>query len=186
MWRIERNDELYHHGVKGQKWGKRRYQNQDGSLTPAGKERYSKKLTKMYAQLGRTQGRAEYYKQKGKAVAKEQDKNAKLYEEHAKLYDSGGKHMAAAGYRMKSEQARAESKRIKEENQAMVRSCIARVEKMNTKISKLESKSGTKLGKDIVDSILKENKLKGYNAEKWWDEVGRQEYNTNTNADEQS
>lgn len=34
-------DELYHHGVKGQRWGIRRYQNKDGSLTPAGKKRYS-------------------------------------------------------------------------------------------------------------------------------------------------
>lgn len=34
------SDELYHHGIKGQKWGRRRYQNKDGSLTPAGKERY--------------------------------------------------------------------------------------------------------------------------------------------------
>lgn len=32
--------ELYHHGVKGMKWGVRRYQNKDGSLTPAGKKRY--------------------------------------------------------------------------------------------------------------------------------------------------
>ena len=34
--------ELYHWGIKGQKWGQRRYQNKDGSLTPAGKKRYSK------------------------------------------------------------------------------------------------------------------------------------------------
>ena len=33
-------DELYHHGIKGQKWGIRRYQNPDGSLTPAGIARY--------------------------------------------------------------------------------------------------------------------------------------------------
>ena len=33
-------DEIYHHGIKGQKWGVRRFQNKDGSLTPAGKERY--------------------------------------------------------------------------------------------------------------------------------------------------
>ena len=32
-------NELYHHGVKGQKWGVRRYQNADGSLTSAGKRR---------------------------------------------------------------------------------------------------------------------------------------------------
>ena len=33
-------DELHHHGVKGQKWGVRRYQNKDGSLTPEGRSRY--------------------------------------------------------------------------------------------------------------------------------------------------
>ena len=31
---------LYHHGILGQKWGIRRFQNEDGSLTPAGKKRY--------------------------------------------------------------------------------------------------------------------------------------------------
>lgn len=35
------DDELEHYGVKGQKWGIRNYQNVDGTLTAAGKERYS-------------------------------------------------------------------------------------------------------------------------------------------------
>lgn len=35
------NTEIYHHGIKGQKWGVRRYQYADGSLTPAGQKRYN-------------------------------------------------------------------------------------------------------------------------------------------------
>lgn len=34
------SDYLAHHGILGQKWGVRRYQNEDGSLTEAGKKRY--------------------------------------------------------------------------------------------------------------------------------------------------
>lgn len=30
---------IYHHGIKGQRWGVRRFQNQDGTLTPAGRQR---------------------------------------------------------------------------------------------------------------------------------------------------
>ena len=35
-------NELYHHGIKGQRWGIRRYQNKDGSLTALGKKRAAK------------------------------------------------------------------------------------------------------------------------------------------------
>lgn len=37
-------NELYHHGIKGMKWGVRRYQNSDGSLTAAGKKRYDRDI----------------------------------------------------------------------------------------------------------------------------------------------
>ena len=36
------DDELYHWGIKGQRWGERRFQNEDGSWTPEGRERYGK------------------------------------------------------------------------------------------------------------------------------------------------
>lgn len=41
------NNEIYHHGIIGQKWGVRRYQNSDGTLTDAGKKRYSAEMEKL-------------------------------------------------------------------------------------------------------------------------------------------
>lgn len=68
------SEELYHHGIKGMKWGVRRYQNADGSLTAAGKKRLSKELSKEYkrnydsAQPFKTSEK--YKKQVGEAVDK--------------------------------------------------------------------------------------------------------------------
>lgn len=73
------DDYLMHHGIKNQKWGIRRFQNEDGSLTPEGMKRY---------------GRSEYYDKKiSKADAKSrkaanEGKNIKsrFYQKRSKLY----------------------------------------------------------------------------------------------------
>ena len=44
----ENSDFLMHHGIKGQKWGERRFQNEDGTLTSEGKARYQKLMEITY------------------------------------------------------------------------------------------------------------------------------------------
>ena len=43
-------NELVHWGIKGMRWGVRRYQNKDGTLTPAGRKRYENELSKLKEQ----------------------------------------------------------------------------------------------------------------------------------------
>ena len=42
MWNYVQSNELYHYGIRGQRWGIRRFQNPDGSLTPAGRKRVAR------------------------------------------------------------------------------------------------------------------------------------------------
>lgn len=102
-------DELMHHGIKKQRWGVRRYQNPDGSLTPAGRARYEKgfnKETKRLAKKDRKDTRiikkkykdkAERQKalnlQKGRIARRDakrfEDRNDKLFDYQKKSNDSG-------------------------------------------------------------------------------------------------
>lgn len=76
--------ELYHWGIKGMKWGQRRYQNKDGSLTPAGKKRYAKEEMSL-------KERERYIKGREKAAARQAKLDAKKAELDAreKALDGG-------------------------------------------------------------------------------------------------
>ena len=90
------NEYLAHHGIKGQKWGVRRYQNEDGTLTDAGKKRYNtdsahstqKSLNKIEVQNSKLREKSAV--EKIKAEKAYQRNNDEKYEKHrlkAEEYD---------------------------------------------------------------------------------------------------
>lgn len=70
-------EELYHHGIKGQRWGVRRFQDAAGALTEAGRQRYgyAKKAAKFGVAL--TKAKAEHYGVQAKNKAKDLEISAK-------------------------------------------------------------------------------------------------------------
>lgn len=84
---MENNNDIYHHGIIGQKWGIRRYQNKDGSLTPAGKRRATKleseyqKLTKKPIKL-----KKKSIKEMSDAELKQRINRARLEKDYRSIY----------------------------------------------------------------------------------------------------
>lgn len=75
------NGELYHWGIKGMKWGVRRYQNKDGSLTPDGLKRYRKE----YDDIKLTQKLHERAKTENKTgISAFDNYNSKYYDKQAR------------------------------------------------------------------------------------------------------
>ena len=80
-------DCLEHHGILGQKWGVRRYQNEDGSLTEAGKRRYDREVAKeqrVARSIEKSERRMRIKEAKASAKASEMESKARILEAKAR------------------------------------------------------------------------------------------------------
>lgn len=184
-------NELYHHGIKGQRWGVRRFQTEDGSLTNAGLKRYaalSKKQTALSSKLAsidskKTQITTKYntvgHAKQEARVARLKEKRNKLERKVSKLEQRAlkGKDIGYFGrktlnkaYKLDRKIASQSKAKLKFDKQiskldaqsAKVQKCI---ERYNKKLNQLDPKHEA-AGKIYVDKLKIDEKANGAESTK--------------------
>lgn len=181
----EYSDELEHAGIKGMKWGQRRYQNPDGSLTPLGRKHYGKEAAKKVKPKTTAVKEAKPKKEKEdptnfrelrrKNIKKMTDAELKRYKERMDLENNAkqAKTNALAAKNKLKQEKRAERKNKAEsgvlarlgKRLAVFSSISTSVQNIMEKVTKIgqgaeDFKDGVKKGKAAIKDTINGSKKK--------------------------
>lgn len=142
-------NELYHHGVKGMRWGIRRYQNKDGTLTAYGKKRYAKELGKLQAE----KKRVKQYEQTAKKMQKLDDMRKDIDgRKHALSDDTTSSHQSKT-------EAKPKQKTIHDMSNEEIQAKIDRInlERRYADLTRTSSNKEVSKGKQFAMKVLEDS-----------------------------